>query len=332
MKKIVAIRSNVFCDIPEFLSLKEKGYSFTFLNPGVSEDEILANMKDAEGCVISGAGYLTRKIFDNSPNLKFVSFLGIGYASYMDAEAATNNGVAIMNAPGANANAVAELTIGLVIDLLRSTTYLNNLSKEYKLENRVGHELSALSVGIVGMGNIARRLTEILVKGFGTKVTYTNRTRREQVENLFDIEYLPLEDLLKNSDVVLMAVPDTPDTRGMIGEKEIALMKDGAILVNTARARLVDGKALVSAVESGKIGGFATDIHYIDPLPKNASEDEFGLMKLPNNKFVLTPHIGAATREAVENTYRITGDNLASFVATGDCKNLVNPDFRKNLK
>jgi len=332
MKKLADLsKTRSLKDEAAFKKLVDMGYEFVTVDPTASDDEIIKGMQGVEGGFVSLYGYLSEAILDKCPDLKFLAFMGAGYTNSINDPGSTKNGICIMNAPGGNANAVAELAIGLTLDALRNITYTDIEARKFINKASIEHELGAMKVGVFGLGHIGTRVCTILKKGFGADVSYCNRTRKENIEKDLGINYLAKDELLKNSDVVILTVAETDDTRFMIGEREFGLMKNTAILVNPSRPHLVDGTALYNALKNNKIAKAAFDAHYADPLPKDASGDKYGLMALGEDKFILTPHTAWMTREAVENISKMSVDNVLAFLE-GNPINNVNPDYKKNVK
>jgi D-3-phosphoglycerate dehydrogenase len=222
----------------------------------------------------------------------------------IDVETAEKKGIRVLYAPEVAANAVAELTVGLIISLARSIPQADHSMKEGKWTKKqlIGLELRDTTLGVIGLGNIGGIVAKI-AKALGMKILITKRTPpAPELLRELEAEFVLLNELLERSDVVTIHVPLTPETRHMIGAREIQLMKKGAFLVNTSRGAVVDGKALLNALRSGTLGGAALDVYEIEP-PKDLS-----LIKLP--KVICTPHIGGQT----ERTQRITAVSIAEKI------------------
>jgi len=170
-----------------------------------------------------------------------------------------------------------------------------------------GWQLRGKTLGVIGLGHIGEKVAR-LAKAFGMKILITKRTPPppEVLEEL-EAEFIALEQLLQRSDVVSIHVPLTPQTRHMIGEKEIALMKNGAFIINTSRGQIIDEKALYKALESGKLGGAALDVFETEP------PTDYALMRLPN--VVCTPHIGAQTVEAQKAAATLLAEKIIEALA-----------------
>ena len=266
--------------------------------------------------------------------LRIVAQYAVGYDN-IDVECATKHGVYVTNTPDVLTEAVAELTWGLILaaarNIVKADSYVR--SGEWKRsgtgwhpELMLGYELRGKTLGIIGFGRIGRAVARIGAKGFGMRVLYYSRSRAPRdVEKELNAEYVPLYVLLRESDIVSIHVPLTPETRYMIREPELRLMKPTAILVNTARGAVVDTSALVKALKEGWIAAAALDVFEEEPLPP-----DHPLTRLPN--VVLAPHIGSATHRAREAMACAVLENLVAFKRGRIPPNLVNKDVVKRAK
>lgn len=257
--------------------------------------------------VVRSRTKVTREIIENGKRLKVVARAGAGIDN-IDVDVAKERGVVVLNSPEALAIAVAELTLGLILCLARGIPRADRLMKEGKWAKKefYGWQLRGKTLGVLGLGNIGSHVAR-LAKAFGMKILITKRTPPppEVLEEL-QAEFIPLNELLKRSDIVTIHVPLTPQTHHMIGEREIGLMKNGAYIVNTSRGAIVDEKALLEALKSGKLAGAALDVYEIEP-PTN-----YELIKMPN--VVCTPHIGAQTVEAQEMAAKIIAEKIIKTI------------------
>ena len=257
---------------------------------GLSEDELVERARDVDVLVVRSRTKVTRRVIEAARRLKAVMRAGVGVDN-IDLEAARERGVMVVNTPGAPAESVAELTMAFALCLARRITALDRSMKEGKwLKGTMGVELRGKTMGIIGLGSVGSIVAR-LAKAFGMRVVaydpYVSRGRAEEL----GVELLSLEELLSTSDFVTIHVPLTPETRGMIGRREISLMKDGAFLINTSRGEVVDEDALYEALTTGKLAGAALDVYQREPPPP-----DHPLIKLDN--VICTPHIGGSTGEA----------------------------------
>jgi len=260
----------------------------------VEEEAFISQMVDAV-VIFQRPGFITRKIIEACPHLKFVITHGAG-VDKIDLKACEERGVWVGNVPGANANAVAEQVVAGIMVLLRRLTIANASMHRggWKRGRYVGREFSGGTLGIIGFGNVGRRLAQI-ASGFGTRVIfYDPYLERGKIHETPGVTgYDNLDDLLGQSDYVSIHVPLTKETTGFIGLRELRLMKKEAILVNTSRGGIIDEEALCVALRGGMIGGAVLDVFSEEPLPKGSPLRHF-------SNVVLTPHIGGSTRECLQ--------------------------------
>jgi phosphoglycerate dehydrogenase-like enzyme len=245
---------------------------------------------------------VTALVIDLAPRLKLIQKLGVGVDT-IDLEAARARGIAVCNMPGANTRAVAELTLLLMLATLRRLSELdrqtragNGWALDSQLLDDLG-ELGGRTVGLVGFGAVGKCLAPML-NGIGASVIYTSR--REAAETAAPFVSFP--DLLSAADVVSLHVPLTAETAGMIDERKIQKMKQGAVLVNTARGGLVDYDALHRALTTGRLRGAGLDV--FDAEPASAAHP---LFNLPN--IVVTPHVAWFTTETLRRSLGVFAEN-----------------------
>ena len=273
--------------------LKQAGLEVE-VNPTISHEQLRRVVSNYDALIVRSRTKVTKEIIEAGKRLKVIGRAGVGLDN-IDVQTAEKRGIIVLNTPEAPADAVAELTIGLMISLARSIPLADQTMKEGKWikKDLLGWQLKGKTLGTVGLGNIGERVARV-AKALGMKVLITKRTppSAELLKEL-EAEYIPLKDFssfLQRSDVVTLHVPLTPKTHHMIGAKELRLMKDGAFLINTSRGAVVDGEALLEALQSGKLRGAALDVYETEP------PEDLALIRLPN--VVCTTHIGAQTREA----------------------------------
>jgi D-3-phosphoglycerate dehydrogenase len=261
------------------------------MKTGISADELRRTVPNYEVLIVRSRTKVTREIIEKGEKLKVIGRAGAGLDN-IDLKAAEEKGIKVLNTPEAPAYAVAELTLGLMISLARRIPFADKTMKEEKWLKKqlIGWQLHGKILGVLGLGNIGKKVAR-LAKAFGMKILITKRTPPppELLEEL-EADFVSLEELLRRSDIITIHVPLTPQTHHLIGEKEIALMKDGAFIINTSRGQIIDEKALYQALKRGKLGGAALDVFETEP------PTSYDLIKLPN--VVCTPHIGAQTVEA----------------------------------
>ena len=244
---------------------------------------------DAQVLVVRGRTPDTKELLGKAPKLRIVARSGAGLDN-IDLDECKRKGIRVINTPDAPTIAVAELVVGLMISLLREIPRADAKMKDGKWikDELLGRELFGKTVGVVGFGRIGAAVAERL-QAFGCGViAYSPHFKGTK-----GIESVPLDGLLGRSDIVTLHVPLTKETRGMVGRREIALMKKGAYLVNAARGALVDEDALYDALKSGKIAGAGLDVYSAEPYS--------GKLRGLENA-ILLPHIGASTEEARART------------------------------
>ena len=283
--------------------LAGKGHEFVWFSDRKEDAATLVErMKDAEAVIISNIP-LRADVLSQCPKLQFldVAFTGL---DHIDLEYCETHGITVKNASGYATEAVAELAVGLMIDVLRKITFLDGSIRQGGVRGAfLGRELRGKTVGIVGTGAIGLRTAELL-KAFGCKVIAWSRTHKPEMMNL-GCAYVTLEALMRDSDIISLHVPLTAETKHLISKDLLALCKPTAILVNTARGNVVDMEALAECLRDGKIAGAGIDVYEKEPpLPH-----DHPLLNAPN--CVLVPHVGYATREAFDDRIDIILNNLS---------------------
>ena len=311
----------------ELLKKFDSNYDVSQITDNKGEEALISAIKTADVVYLGGDDYFSKNVLENAPKLKLLAFGGTGYESYIDKKVATDLGIGITNTPEANSDTVAEFAIGLLLSLQRNITMTNNLVKKGVWNRLVSREVKSQEVGIIGMGAIASRITKILVNGFGANVSYYNRTRVKSIEGELGVTYKSKEDLLKDSDVVFIAITENESTWNFIDKKELNLMKSTAVLIDPARPKLINPKALFDALKNNKISGCAMDGYYSE-----ADKDEYGLLALDDSTFISTSYIACRTTDAWNKTDEIAFESIKEIFETGNSSKIVNPEFEKNKK
>jgi len=285
--------------------LEKAGFTVT-TKTTISNDELKKTVSNYDVLIVRSRTKVTKEILEAGTRLKLVGRAGVGLDN-VDLDTADKKGVRVFNTPEAPAEAAAELTMGLMLALARSISSADRAMKEgrWTKKDLMGWELKGKTLGTIGLGNVGERVAK-LAKAFGMKILITKRTPPDPaLLKELEAEFVSLHELLKRSDVVTIHVPYTPQTRLMIGEKELQLMKKGDFLINTARGAVVDEKALLKALQSQRLRGAALDVYEVEP-PTN-----WTLMRLPN--VVCTPHIGAQTEEAQKTASVLIAEKIIGF-------------------
>lgn len=287
MRKRIFISTSTFGEYDDrpLARLKEAGLEVE-LNPyrrKLNGDECLKHYQDEIG-VIAGTEPITKEVLDGAKGLRVISRCGTGLDN-IDMDAARRLGIHIFNTPDGPTLAVAELTIGLIIDLLRRVSEMDRDLRHGKWKKKMGNLLSGKKAGIIGYGKIGKKVGELLMK-LDCTVSFHDKmlTSHPTVCNS-----LPLEELLKCSDIICLHVSGNYKGNPLIGNKEIETMKKGAWIVNCSRGGVIDEDSLYQALETGHLAGAALDVFEEEPYSGR-------LIELPN--VILTPHIGSYAKEA----------------------------------
>jgi len=271
--------------------LKENNFTVD-VKIGLQPDELKNVIKDYEVVIVRSATKLTKDIIDSAEKLKLIVRGGVGLDN-IDAEAAKSKNITVLNTPEASTITVAEHTMALLLALTKNIAIADKSVKEGKWEKKKfkGIELYNKTLGLIGVGRIGSTVAKIAKNGFQMKVLGYDPYVKKDILKKNGIEPVnSIDELLEKSDIVSLHLPLTPETKNLINRERINKMKDGAIIVNCARGGIIDETALAEALKSGKLWGAALDVFENEP-PKNSP-----LLNLEN--VVLTPHIGAATKEA----------------------------------
>ena len=256
-------------------------------------------------------------------NVKLIQQPSTGYDN-IDIEACKRYGIPVANIGGANATSVAEYTIMVSLALLRRLIYAHEKTRsgewiQWELMNLGTYDLSGKTWGIIGLGRIGKEVAK-RIKSFDVRVLYYDKIRSSnEVERELKIEYRELPRLLRESDVVSIHVPLTPETRHMISEKELRMMRPGAILINPSRGEIVDEEALAKALREGWLGGAAVDVYSVEPPSK-----DHPLLKLENVNLILTPHIAGATSDSRARIIDVSIKNIIKVLKGLPPDNVVN--------
>ncbi|MDU2064624.1 MAG: 2-hydroxyacid dehydrogenase [Sporomusaceae bacterium] len=274
-------------------------------------EEAEQEKKLAEADAFLTATYKVDEAFmSKAPKLKIVQKVGVG-TDNIDSVAAAKRGIVVGNVPGGNANGVAELTIGLILDLYRKTILLDRRTRAGQWSmwtyRSCSYEIKGKTHGIVGFGHIGKRVAE-LSRAFGTTLLYYNRTRLEpSIEAKYQVKYASLEEVLQQSDIVSVHLPLTSGTRDFIAAKELAQMKPSSVLIHVGRGNVVNEQALYEALRQGKIAGAAIDVWASEPV---AADNP--LLQLDN--VVATPHVGGGTVDAAIEIYRASFEKIGCLL------------------
>jgi phosphoglycerate dehydrogenase-like enzyme len=311
---------------------KDKAQSISFVHAGIrgeiSEQETIEAVRDATIILVNpGSPDISRKVIKAAEELSFIQSMVVGYEN-VDVQAANEIGIPVSNNPGWNATSVAEHTVMLILMTLKKALYMirRNEKEGWSIRDLVKNfdsfgEFKNRTLGIVGLGAIGKEVSK-LANSFGAKVIYYKRNQLStDEEQALCVEYYPFKELLSESDIVSLHVPLYNETLGLIGEDEIAVMKEGAILINTSRPGVIDESAVAAALKSGRLSGAG-----LDGVNTKVVDGAF-LIDSPLSScenVVITPHIAGPTREAKIRGIKQWVENVNRFLDGDKPQYLVN--------
>ncbi|MEM2896397.1 MAG: hydroxyacid dehydrogenase [Candidatus Bathyarchaeia archaeon] len=274
----------------EGIELLKKSGLEVFSDFTITHEKLLEVIPEFDALIVRSRTKVVKEIIEKGKKLKVIARAGVGLDN-IDVKAANERGIIVLNAPEALTTAVAELTLGLIICAWHRILRVNYaLKREGSVEKPKPKSLAGKTLGIIGLGRIGYNVAIKAIDALGMKViAYDPYITPEKAEEI-GVKMVTLEELLKSSDVISIHVPLTDETKGLIGENELKLMKKDALIVNTSRGGIIAERALFSALLSNKIAGAALDVFEKEP------PSDLKLCVMPN--VVCTPHIGAQTKEA----------------------------------
>jgi glyoxylate reductase len=318
----------VTAEIPaEVLSLIEQEHqveNYT-TDPPLARPQLLKSIADKEGLLCLLTDRIDAELLAHAPALKVIANNGVGF-DHIDLTTATARGIVVTNTPGVLTESTADLAFALILATARRVVEGDRRAREGKFTYSplqfLGQDVSGKTLGLIGPGRIGQAVAKRAL-GFGMRLLYTSRTRLEPaVEKELDASHVPLDTLLREADFVSLHVPLTPQTRHLIGRRELALMQPSAYLINTSRGPVVDEAALVAALRAGQIRGAGLDVYEREP------ELSPGLADLEN--VVLLPHVGCATIEARTRMALMAAENLLAGLRGDPPPNCLNwPELQR---
>lgn len=304
MKLLITSNSFGSADTEIFDRLEKAGFEIRRNPYGriMNEDELLAELKDKDA-VILGTEELTERVIEACKNLKVVSRYGVGY-DHVDMEALKRHGVALEIARNANSDAVADHAVAMMLSLAH---HLNAADADFRKgiwKKRKGVDLFGSKVGIIGLGAIGRGVAR-RVSGFRCEIYAFDQQYDEKFMEEYHVIRTDIPSILRECDFITLHLPAVEAFRGMINRESLNSMKDTAILVNTARAELVDREAVLEALKEHRIGGYGTDVFWDEP----STDPELAAC----GNTVLTPHMAAVTDGAVRRMSEISAENVLKY-------------------
>lgn len=282
------------------------------LSKALPEDELIEAVKNVHILGIRSKTQVTAAVLKSAFKLQAIGCFCIG-VNQVNLSSATQNGIAVFNAPYSNTRSVAELVIGAAIMLIRRIPDKNKAAHNgiWMKEASGSYELRGKTLGIIGYGNIGSQVS-VLAEGLGMKVIFYDVETKLPLGNASDMR--SLKEVLSHSDVITLHVPETPTTKNLINKNNLRFCKKGAIIINYARGEVIQLADLKKSIESGQIGGAAVDVFPVEP-EKNGDHFESPLQGLPN--VILTPHIGGSTEEAQQNIGEDVSSKLLNYLEKG---------------
>lgn len=294
----------------------------------LSKEELIARIKgkDALLCILTDK--IDADVLAAEPNLKIVSNFAVGFNN-IDIPAATEKGIVVTNTPGVLDDTTADFTLALLLAVARRVAEGDRVCRAnefrgWEPEYMLGYDVHGKTLGIVGLGRIGKEVAKRAKNGFGMKIIYSDAVRQEAAEQELGVEFVELDELLKQSDFVSLHVPLIDETKHMISTAQLELMKSTACLLNMARGPVVDEQALIAALKEKKIFGAALDVY------ENEPEIPAELRALDN--VVMAPHLGSATVEARDAMAELSAQNLIDFFSGNKPAAIVNEDAFEKAK
>ncbi|MBU2184561.1 MAG: phosphoglycerate dehydrogenase [Gammaproteobacteria bacterium] len=300
-------------------SFKNQGYSnIEYLKTSLPEEELIERIKEVHFIGIRSRTQLTEKVLDAAGKLVAIGCFCIG-TNQVDLTAALKRAIPVFNAPFSNTRSVAELVLGQIIMLLRGIPQRNAAAHRGEWQKTANNSFEARgkTLGIIGYGHIGTQLS-IMAENIGMRVQFYDIEDKLVLGNATQVNF---GTLLKTSDVISLHVPETAQTKNMIGEAELELMKPGSILINASRGTVVDIDALTDALRGKKLAGAAIDVFPVEP---KGNDEEFISPLREFDNVILTPHIGGSTQEAQENIGFEVAGKLVKYSDNGSTLSAVN--------
>jgi D-3-phosphoglycerate dehydrogenase len=285
----------------------------------LSEDEIIQKVKDLDAMIV-GIERITEKVIAAAQKVKILAKHGAGVDN-IDMKAASSKGIVVTSAPGANSDAVADLTIALFLSVARKIPFADRSIRQGTWPRIAGVQLSGKVLGIIGLGQIGKKVAR-RASGFDMKVLAYDVIKDEAFALKNGITYTAMEEIFPQCDYISLHIPLTPSTQRLIGEKELGMMKKDTILVNISRGNIVNEEALYQALKTGTIRGAALDVFAQEPADKANP-----LLTLDN--FIATPHMGGYTIEALRETGMICVRDIVNMLEGKHPQYVVNPEVLK---
>jgi len=311
--KICCITSNPQVDYIK-ADLEKFGELVVHNRQKLSIKEVVEIAQDAEILITGASGIerISKELIDQLPKLRFIALLTVG-VDWVDVDYAKSKGIIVSNIKGANSESVAEQVWGMILDLAKRITEFDRdtrLKGAFRFNDYKGKEVFGKTLGVIGLGDIGKKVVRGAL-GFNMKVLGVNKSGKP-VEGA---ELVDLDILLRESDVIAVCLPLTSETNQIISDEEIKKMKDGVILVNTSREELVNKRAVINGIKSGKIFGYGVETAIMTPV---STDDEY----FSTSRTIVVPHNAFNTEDADKKSYELVAENIKAWV-NGNPQNVV---------
>ncbi|MFS0751079.1 phosphoglycerate dehydrogenase [Oceanobacillus sp. 1P07AA] len=300
MNILLMVRTPFIEAVPDFVEKLKRLGNVTILDTdnGIEKEKLKQAVREVE-VIITAVVQIDKEIIDAAPNLKYIMKFGAGYDN-IDFKYAREKGIPVTNTPGQNADAVADLAIGLMLATARNIPAKNEELRNGDWELSMGIEIFQKKLGIIGFGAIGQAIA-LRATGFQMEVVAYGTFQDQTIADRLNVKFVDLNKLLNESDIVVVTTTLREDNYQLINAKTLNEMKEDALFINVSRGALVDEDALYEALTNGKIKGAGLDVFVEEP-------SNHPLLRLPNT--TVTPHIGAATNEAIERTGSVALENV----------------------
>lgn len=309
---------------------KEQGFDVELQKEYIDENALVNVLVGKDAYILGGREVATKEVINKTNRLKVIAIMGSGYQSFVDLDAANQKGIVVTNTPDSNTRAVAEMTIGFMLSMRRKIFFINHLTKTGQwCDDIVSKDLYGQVLGIIGMGKIGIMVAHIAHYGFGMNIIYHNRNTKPAVAQYLGAKKVSMDELLNVSDFISIHCPITKETKDMIGEEEFSKMKKSAILINNARPHVVKPDALYTALKERKIAGCAMDGYYTEFSP-NPNNDPYGLLKLPDEIFLVSSHVAYLTKDSIIKMCDLATNSVINVLKGKKDEYIVNPEVWGN--
>ena len=317
--------------------LKDSGFNISINNSETKilpKKQLISKIKNKDAILCLLTDNIDKEVIESNPKLKIISNYAVGFDN-IDVQTATKKGIIVTNTPDVLTETVAEHTFALMLATARRIVEADKFTRQGKYKAWspflfLGQDLKGKTLGIIGLGRIGYEVAKKAAKGMEMKIIYNTRHRDKKFEGEYRARFVDLHKLLKESDVISLHVPLTPETKHMISKKEFNIMKKTAILINTARGPIVEEKALINALKNKKIFAAALDVFECEPEITCDFNSPIKLKDL--NNIILTPHIASATTDTRIKMATLAAKNIIDFANGRIPDNIVNKDVKIRVK